>query len=130
MLKNNYKLYLDDFGKGLQDMEEKRRHKRLELTSRVLMKRLDGSIDGEAAIDVSDVSKSGVGFKCTEALTIGAVYEAYLTIWTKEVIHAFVEIVRIEKLSDTFLYGAIFIGMPEVDAQRISIYETVQRSKE
>ena len=71
------------------------------------------------AIQVADISKAGLGFSCTLPLEIGAVYEAYLTIWTKEVIHAFVEIIRIEKLEDTFKYGGIFIGMPEMDAARI-----------
>ena len=40
---------------------------------------------------------TGVGFICTEKLDIGAVYEGYLTIWTKEVIHCFIEVVRIVK---------------------------------
>lgn len=110
-------------------MNEKRKYNRMELTSQIIMNRLDGE-EGhkKVAIEVTDVSKSGVGFKCTEPLEIGAVYEAYLTIWTKEVIHAFIEIVRIEKLDSVILYGGIFVGMPELDAQRISIYETVSKS--
>ena len=52
-------------------------------------------------------------------LEIGAVYESYLTIWTKEVIHAFIEIVSIEREEDGFQYGGLFIGMPEIDLQRI-----------
>ncbi len=110
-------------------MDEKRKNNRLELTSQLVIKRLDGleSENIKIAIEVTDVSKSGVGFKCTEPLQIGSVYEAFLTIWTKEIIHAFIEIVRIEKLSDIFLYGGIFVGMPELDAQRIGIYETVSK---
>ena len=106
---------------------ERRRNKRLELTSRLIIKRLDNpdEQEQEVAIEVSDVSKTGLGFYCTIPLEIGAVYEAYLTIWTKEVIHAFVEIVRIEKDEDAFKYGGIFIGMPEMDAARIEIYDTV-----
>lgn len=107
--------------------QERRKNRRIELESRLIIKRLNG--DGESseqvAIQVADVSKSGVGFSCTLPLEIGAVYEAFLTIWTKEVIHAFVEIVRIEKLEDTFKYGGIFIGMPEMDAARIEIYDTI-----
>ena len=74
---------------------------------------------------VMNVSKTGIGFSCDELLDMGAVYEAYLTIWTKEVIHAFIEIVRIEKNMDTYEYGGLFIGMPEVDLQRIEVYNTV-----
>lgn len=107
-------------------MQEKRRSKRTELISKLLLKRLDGSSVEEVNIEVSDVSKTGVGFTSDKALTIGAVYESFLTIWTKEVLHAFVEIVRIEKVGNKFNYGGIFIGMPEMDAARIETYQTVE----
>lgn len=110
---------------------ERRRNKRLELESRLIIKRLDGGTESEqVAIQVADVSKTGLGFSCTIPLEIGAVYEAYLTIWTKEVIHAFVEIVRIEKEEETFRYGGVFIGMPEMDAARIEIYDTINSQDE
>ena len=106
--------------------QERRRNKRIELESRLIIKRLDnGGAEEQVAIQVADISKAGLGFSCTLPLEIGAVYEAYLTIWTKEVLHAFVEIIRIEKLEETFKYGGIFIGMSEVDAARIEIYDTV-----
>lgn len=109
-------------------MEERRKNRRMELESRIEIKRLDQSGENEeAAIEINDVSKTGVGFNCKEPLMIGAVYEAYMTIWTKEVIHAFIEIVRIEKKKDTFEYGGIFVGMPEMDAQRIEVYDTVSK---
>lgn len=108
-------------------MQEKRRNKRTELASKILLKRLDGTSFDEVSIEVTDVSKTGVGFVADKALTIGAVYEAYLTIWTKEVLHAFVEIVRIEKTGAKFNYGGIFIGMPEMDAARIEVYQTVEQ---
>ena len=111
-------------------MQERRKNKRIELESRLIIKRLDGGTEEaeEVAIEIVDVSKTGVGFNCTMPLEIGAVYEAYLTIWTKEVIHAFLEIVRIIKEDDTFKYGAIFIGMPEMDAARIMVYDTVNEN--
>ena len=95
------------------------------MQSHLIIKRLDESGQDEAVIDIIDVSKSGVGFSCKEALSIGAVYESYLTIWTKEVIHAFLQIVRIEMKDNMFYYGASFVGMPEVDAFRIGVYQTV-----
>lgn len=100
----------------------------MELTSKLVAKRLDSDEAKELEIEISDVSKTGVGFYCQEALTIGAVYEAFLTIWTKEVIHAFIEIVRIVKREEgDYQYGGIFVGMPEIDAKRIEVYETVNR---
>lgn len=50
-----------------------------------------------------------------------------LTIWTKEILHAFVEIVRIEKLDGTFGYGSIFVGMPEMDSSRIEVYQMFEQ---
>lgn len=107
-------------------MEERRKSTRMELKSSITVTRLDGNVNEQIDIDVIDVSKTGVGFSCSTPLTIGAVYESNLRIWTQEVLHAFLEIVRIEKKGQEFVYGAIFIGMPEMDSARIETYETVQ----
>ena len=98
----------------------------MELVSTLTVKRLDGSEMSDVDIEIIDVSKTGVGFSCNVPLEIGAVYESNLRIWTQEVLHAFLEIVRIEKQGNTYIYGAIFIGMPEMDASRIETYETVK----
>lgn len=105
--------------------QDRRRTRRTDLESKLVIKRLDGNSGHEVTIQISDVSKTGVGFDCTEALQIGEVYEAYLTIWTKEVIHAFLQIVRIELKAGGYGYGAIFIGMPEMDSARIEVYQTI-----
>ena len=107
-------------------MQDRRKNRRTDISSRLVIKRLDGNVGNEVSIIISDISKTGIGFECKEALQIGEVYEAYLTIWTKEVIHSFLQIVRIELASDGYYsYGAIFIGMPEMDMARIEIYQTV-----
>ncbi len=107
-------------------MDERRKSNRRELISTLIVKRLDEGGDRETTIDIADVSKSGIGFSCNELLEIGAVYEANLRIWTQEVLHAFLEIVRIEKKGQGYNYGAIFIGMPGMDASRIEVYDTVE----
>ncbi|MBD5537092.1 MAG: PilZ domain-containing protein [Lachnospiraceae bacterium] len=107
-------------------MEERRKSKRTKLQSKIVLKQINDEAEEEVDIQVVDVSKSGVGFNCDRVLSIGAVYEAYLTIWTREVLHAIVEIIRIEKKEDTISYGAIFVGMPEIDAMRISLYQTME----
>ena len=107
-------------------MEEKRHSQRSEMTSKLMIKRLDSNEAGEeVTINITDVSKGGVGFTCSKALEIGAVYESFLEIWTKEVLHTFLEIVRIEKTEDGFIYGSSFVGLPEMEAQRIATYQTV-----
>lgn len=109
-------------------MEERRKNRRMELSAKLLIKRLDSEEPPrEVNIDVSDVSKTGVGFICSEPLEIGAVYEMFLTLWTKEVLHSFLQIVRIEmKGEKQYSYGAIFIGMSEAEASRIETYSTIE----
>ncbi len=112
-------------------MQEKRHSQRSELVSTLMIKRLDSDEAGEeVTIDITDVSKGGVGFSCGKALEIGAVYESYLEIWTKEVLHTFLEIIRIEKKGDMYFYGASFVGLPEMEAQRIATYQTVTNMNE
>lgn len=109
-------------------MEEKRKSRRMDLKSRLVVKRIDNGKENsvDVFIDVMNVSRTGIGFESTEQLRIGEVYEAFLTIWTQEVIHAFIEVVRIEKVADgEYSYGGIFIGMPEIDSQRIGVYDVV-----
>lgn len=110
-------------------MEERRRNTRRELISTLVIKRLGSDENELVDITIVDVSKTGVGFNSARALEIGAVYESHLRIWTQEVLHAFLEIVRIEKTEGGFFYGAIFIGMPEMDAARIEVYNTVEATK-
>ncbi len=110
-------------------MSEQRRMKRLELNSSLIAKELKEDNGKEYPISVIDISKKGLGFECEEALQIAHVYEGHLRIWTQDVIHAFFEIVRIEKKDDTFLYGAVFVGMPELDSSKIAIYEMFEDSK-
>ena len=99
------------------------------MPSTLTIKKLGGNTrNSEVTIKILDVSKTGIGFSCDEVLQIGEVYEANLPIWTKEVLHAFMQIVRIELVNDAYTYGALFIGMPEVDLSRIEVYQTVNES--
>ncbi len=111
-------------------MEEKRNDRRMGLSAKLLIKNMndtDSQVE-EAAIEVLDVSKSGVGFICDTPLAIGAVYETQLKIWTDEVIHAFLKVVRIEQTKEErYVCGTIFIGLPEMNAKRIEVYELLDR---
>lgn len=107
-------------------MEEKRKHKRLDLDVTVELERLDK--DGVTTlryvhVDITDLSRSGIGFKSAQELEVGTYYDTKLTIWTKEVIDAVIEIVRSSKTDDGYAYGAEFIGMTDTDALKIDIYQ-------
>ncbi|MBQ8279344.1 MAG: PilZ domain-containing protein [Roseburia sp.] len=108
-------------------MEEKRRHKRLDLDVSLQLERLDE--DGVTTlkfvhVDVTDISRSGLGFTSKQELVVGTYFDAKIQIWTKEVIDAVIEIVRCDKAGDDLnKYGCIFIGMTDVDALKIDIYQ-------
>ena len=70
-------------------MEEKRNDRRMGLSAKLLIKNMNDSESQveEAAIEVLDVSKSGVGYVC----------------------------------------GTIFIGLPEMNAKRIEVYDLLGR---
>ncbi|MCH5332959.1 MAG: PilZ domain-containing protein [Agathobacter sp.] len=107
-------------------MEEKRRHKRLDLDVNIQLERLDE--EGVTTlkyvhVDVTDLSRSGIGFVCARELEKGSFYDTRIRIWTKEVLEVVLEIVRCEKKGDLYQYGASFIGMTDTDALKIDIYQ-------
>lgn len=107
-------------------MEERRRSLRTEMPAELLLKKVDQQTGEKINILIKDVSKDGIGFWSEKELTMGDVYECDLTIWTKEVIHCFLGIVRIEEENGGYAYGTVFVGMTDMDAQRIRIYQTVE----
>lgn len=110
-------------------MEERRKNIRTELQAELLLKRIDQQTGEKVSIQIGDVSKRGIGFECGEVLEKGAVYECLLTIWTKEVIRSFIEIVRSDRAGGRYQYGGVFIGMNDMDAKRIELYQTIEEYK-
>ena len=107
-------------------MEEKRKHKRLDLDVSVQLERLDE--EGVTTlkyvhVDVTDISRSGIGFTANQKLETGTYYDTKIQIWTKEVVDAVIEIVRRKEGENGYQYGAIFIGMTDTDALKIDIYQ-------
>ncbi len=110
-------------------MDEKRRFKRLDLDVKIETSRID---EGPATtvryldVKVTDISREGLGFISPEKMEVGAIYNAELTIWTKEVLHSIFKIVREKETDGSWSYGAIFVGMNESDALKIQIYEMIE----
>lgn len=107
-------------------MEERRRSKRLELDVSLELERLDR--DGITTlkyvhVDISDLSRSGIGFNAEQDLEIGSFYNTKLEIWTKEIIDTIVKVVRKNKTEKGFNYGGIFVGMTDTDTLKIEIYQ-------
>ena len=108
-------------------MDEKRNSRRLDLDVTVELERIS---DDEGVttlklvhVDITDLSKSGIGFVSKAKLEIGSFYNTKLQIWTKESIEAVIEIVRSEEKEQGYHYGAKFIGMIESEALKIDIYQ-------
>ena len=75
-------------------------------------------------VDVTDISRSGIGFNAKVPLDIHTYYDTRIQIWTKEVVDAVVEIVRrTDSEEGVYHYGAVFIGMTDTDALKIDIYQ-------
>ena len=108
-------------------MNEKRNSRRLDLDVTVELERIDDNKGITTLklvnVDVTDLSKSGIGFTSKTKLDLDSYYNTKLQIWTKETIEAVIEIVRCEEIDDGYHYGAKFIGMLESDALKIDIYQ-------
>ena len=115
-------------------MDEKRNSRRLELDVTVELERIDDS-EGITTlklvhVDITDLSKSGIGFVSKAKLALGSYYNTKLQIWTKESIEAVIEIVRCDETEEGYHYGAKFVGMIESDALKIDIYQLFYEDNE
>ena len=108
-------------------MEEKRRSRRMVLNAHLVMKPVGQTGGALVPVDIIDISKDGIGFSCSAELTMNAIYEMDLTIWTKDVIHTFINVTRFDNKKN--MYGAIFTGMNENDSSKIRIYEMFDRAQ-
>ena len=104
---------------GGSSMQEKRRQKRfpvnLELEISQLFKQDNVAADVSAPIEVTDVSKSGIGFRSDNVLPIDYYFNAKLQLGGPEnVLFCVVKIIRIGSDGETNLYGCEFVGMAPV----------------
>ncbi|MCR5626459.1 MAG: PilZ domain-containing protein [Lachnospiraceae bacterium] len=107
--------------------EERRREKRMDIDVSITIRRLgENASDKGVQVKVLDLSKGGIGFSCAEKLESGAAYAADIKIWTGDIIHSIINVVRVSKGENESIYGGVFIGMPESEWCRIQVYETYQ----
>ncbi len=113
-------------------MDEKRRFKRLDIEVGVVLEQIsEGNITTTrtAKVDVTDISRTGMGFVCDQDLEIGSYFDVKMQIWTGEHIDTVIEIVRRKDEDDAHHYGAVFVGMTDVDALKVQIYEMVSEQQ-
>lgn len=107
-------------------MIERRKHKRLELDVSLELERIEE--DGITTlkyihVDVTDISRGGLGFITKHKLEIGTYYDTKIQIWTGEVVKTAIEIIHSEELENGYKYGGEFVGMTDTDALKIDIYQ-------
>ena len=116
---------------------EKRRAKRIEINARIKLHSVSNpkfapiapKVD-EFEVDVVNISKGGMAFKCQEFLRLNSFYEAKVLLWTKETFDALVEIIRMESIEDDdcTMYGCRFVGISASDQFKIEVYQIVSES--
>lgn len=112
-------------------MEDRRKSKRLELEVAVQFSKIQEervtTVKYEH-VTVSDMSRSGIGFSTTQKLKVNDFYDTKIRIWTGETLDTVVQIIREEKQGGEYHYGGVFVGMTELDAQKIDIYQMFQEA--
>lgn len=107
-------------------MIEKRKHKRLDLDISVKLEHLDENgitTLKYTPVEMTDISRGGLGFQTSQKLEIGSCYDAKIEVWTKEVVDAVIKIVYCVPNNDGYKHGAVFLEMKDADALRIDIYQ-------
>ncbi|MDD6307330.1 MAG: PilZ domain-containing protein [Clostridiales bacterium] len=113
--------------RGNKTMIERRQHKRLQLDVSIRLDPLDENGMNTSRyehVDVTDISRSGLGFKSAKKLDKNLYYDTKIQIWTKEIVDAVIELIWEETLENgIYKYGAVFIGMSDTDAVKIDVYQ-------
>ncbi|SCZ05334.1 PilZ domain-containing protein [Alkaliphilus peptidifermentans] len=108
-------------------MLEKRRSERLplnlELNITSLFKQDNIVIDDiNEGIEVVNISKTGIGFKCKKALPIDYYFDAKIELTEKKYFYCVLKIVRIEAVDKVFFVGCEFIGLADILSKSVDEY--------
>lgn len=100
-------------------MIEMRREKRwpakLELEISSLFKQDNVKVENiNAPIEVTDVSKAGLGFRAQSVLPIGYYFNARLVLAEGEALNCVVRIIRQQQMEDYYIYGCEIVGTASI----------------
>lgn len=105
---------------------EKRKNKRLDMITAIELARLDErgmATEKRVSANIMDISRGGIGFETRHPLEIGSCYDTKITLWSREIVSAVLEIVHGEEIENGYRYGGEFIGISDSDAVKIDIYQ-------
>jgi c-di-GMP-binding flagellar brake protein YcgR len=106
---------------------ERRKNKRASLNSKLEVKSLFQSgnqqdIKSNFAIDITDISKSGMGFIANEILPLEHYFNTKVIIDENREFFCVLKIVRVEEMESGFHYGSEFVGLAEILSYQIDDY--------
>ena len=108
---------------------ERRRYKRfpieLSLTASKLFKQDHISLE-DVKVDISlvDISRTGVGFLCSNELPLDYYFDTKITFEDKDFFYCVIKIIRTANspVEDKFFYGAEFVGLAPFLADKVDEY--------
>lgn len=98
---------------------ERRKNKRFPLNITIniheLYKQDNVKIDDlDEALEVVDISKSGLGFVCAHELPVDFYFNAKIMIENEKFFFTVLKIIRVEHVEDKFQYGCEFVGLADI----------------
>ena len=117
--------------------QEKRWAKRMDIDARIKLKSVKNNRNihfdvnkEEMEVEVTNISKGGMGFKTEEFLPLNSYSEAKVVLWTRESFDAIIEIVRMENdgTDEKNTYGCRFVGLSPAEQFKIDVYQIVSET--
>lgn len=106
---------------------ERRKYERLPIdcnlkVSKLFKQAVDKVELVDAQINVTDISKGGIGFTSKNVLPIGCYFDATIGLDEKEYFRCVVKVVRCMEIDSGFFYGAEFVGLAGFLAHKVEKY--------
>lgn len=115
-------------------MDELRRYKRipikLSLEVKQLFKQDYEVVPGiDAEIQVTDISRNGIGFLCSSKLPVGYYFNSRIQLGEGDFFYAVIHIIRCSVLNEKeYSYGTEFVGLAPFLANKVDEYDKRQNN--
>ena len=107
--------------------KERRKYERLPIDcnlkgSKLFKQAVDKVEIVDAHINVTDISKGGIGFTSKNVMPVGCYFDATIGLDEKEYFRCVVKVVRCMEIDEGFFYGAEFVGLAGFLAHKVEKY--------
>lgn len=109
-------------------MREKRKTKRLPIDIKLKIDSLyrqdnDHLADVDEFIEVTNISKGGIGFNCPDDMPIGYYFNAEIVIDNEKHFYSVLKIIRRTEDGDGYHFGCEFVGLADILSGVIDEYQ-------